>query len=104
MWKTGHLSGGNASYVEQLYDQFLQDPGSVPQEWRTYFENLPQISDSQESDISHLEIQKYFKETKDDSKDFIDLMRETTTNRNKESSIWIRILLHICATRTKQWK
>ena len=48
MWKTGHLSGGNASYVEQLYDQFLQDPNSVPQEWRTNFENLPKISDSQE--------------------------------------------------------
>ncbi len=62
MWKTGHLSGGNASYVEQLYDQFLQDPNSVPQEWRTNFENLPKISDSQESDISHLEIQKYFKQ------------------------------------------
>ncbi len=62
MWKTGHLSGGNASYVEQIYDQFLQDPGSVPQEWRNYFESLPQISDSRESDISHLEIQKYFKE------------------------------------------
>ncbi len=62
MWKTGHLSGGNASYVEQIYDQFLQDPGSVPQEWRNYFESLPQISDSRESDISHLEIQKFFKE------------------------------------------
>lgn len=62
MWKTGHLSGGNATYVEQLYDQFLQDPGSVPHEWRMYFESLPQISDSKESDISHLEIQKHFKE------------------------------------------
>lgn len=62
MWKTGHVSGGNATYVEQLYDQFLQDPNSVPQEWRSYFENLPQISDSQESDISHLDIQKHFKE------------------------------------------
>src|SRR5690606_34315876 len=61
MWSTGHLSGGNASYVEQLYDQFLQDTGLVPQEWRTFFENLPRISDSNQSDISHLEIQEYFK-------------------------------------------
>jgi len=61
MWSTGHLSGGNASYVEQLYDQFLQDPGLVPQEWRAFFENLPKISDSNQSDISHLEIQEYFK-------------------------------------------
>lgn len=61
MWKSGHLSGGNASYVEQLYDQFLEDPESVPQEWSTYFQNLPQISDSPQSDISHLEVQEYFK-------------------------------------------
>ncbi|MDP1932485.1 MAG: 2-oxoglutarate dehydrogenase E1 component [Gammaproteobacteria bacterium] len=61
MWSTGHLSGGNASYVEQLYDQFLQNPELVPQEWRIFFQNLPKISDSSQSDISHLEIQEYFK-------------------------------------------
>ena len=61
MWSTGHLSGGNANYVEQLYDQFLQNPDSVSPEWKTFFQSLPQVSGSSQSDISHLEIQDYFK-------------------------------------------
>src|SRR5262245_13186957 len=34
------LSGGNAPYVEALYEQFLQDPASVSSEWREYFSRL----------------------------------------------------------------
>jgi 2-oxoglutarate dehydrogenase E1 component len=34
------LSGGNAPYVEALYEQFLQDPQSVEPRWREYFQKL----------------------------------------------------------------
>ena len=34
------LSGGNAPYVEALYEQFLQDPQSVEPAWRDYFQHL----------------------------------------------------------------
>jgi 2-oxoglutarate dehydrogenase E1 component len=34
------LSGGNASYVEALYEQFLTDPQSVDGKWREYFLKL----------------------------------------------------------------
>src|SRR5688572_22100437 len=34
------LSGGNAPYVEALYEQFLQDPQSVDPRWREYFQKL----------------------------------------------------------------
>jgi 2-oxoglutarate dehydrogenase E1 component len=34
------LSGGNAAYIEDLYDQFLHDPSSVEPVWREYFERL----------------------------------------------------------------
>lgn len=61
MWSTGHLSGGNANYVEQLYDQYLQDADSVSQEWQAFFQSLPLVSGSSQPDISHLEIQEYFK-------------------------------------------
>jgi 2-oxoglutarate dehydrogenase E1 component len=36
------LSGGNAPYVEALYEQFLSDPQSVEPAWRDYFLNLQQ--------------------------------------------------------------
>src|SRR5579863_667661 len=32
--------GGNAPYVETLYEQYLEDPSSVPQAWRDYFRAL----------------------------------------------------------------
>ena len=34
------LSGGNAPYVEALYEQFLSDPQSVDAHWREYFQRL----------------------------------------------------------------
>jgi len=34
------LSGGNAPYVEALYEQFLADPQSVEPKWREFFQKL----------------------------------------------------------------
>ena len=34
------LSGGNAPYVEALYEQFLADPQSVDAHWREFFRKL----------------------------------------------------------------
>ena len=34
------LSGGNAPFVEALYEQFLADPQSVDPKWREYFQKL----------------------------------------------------------------
>jgi 2-oxoglutarate dehydrogenase E1 component len=36
------LSGANAPYVEALYEQYLEDPGSVDAEWRRVFDSLPE--------------------------------------------------------------
>ncbi len=41
MWNSGYLSGGNAAYVEELYELYLHDPNAVPEEWRTNFQTLP---------------------------------------------------------------
>ena len=41
MWNSAYLSGGNAAYVEELYELYLHDPNAVPEEWRTYFQKLP---------------------------------------------------------------
>ena len=40
---TSHLSGGNAAYVEDLYEAYLKDPNDVPQQWREYFDRLPRV-------------------------------------------------------------
>ena len=38
---TSALYGGNADYVESLYEQYLADPASVEPHWRGYFAALP---------------------------------------------------------------
>ncbi len=35
-----HLSGGNAAYVEALYEAWLDSPGSVPEHWQRVFSGL----------------------------------------------------------------
>ena len=40
---TSFLSGTNAIFVEQLYEQYLADPNSVDQSWRDYFASLDQF-------------------------------------------------------------
>jgi len=51
MWRTSHVSGGNAHYVEALYEQYLVDPNAVPDEWRNYFDTLPRPEGSPSHDI-----------------------------------------------------
>ena len=34
------LSGGNAAFIEELYEKFREDPASVPGEWSAYFAQL----------------------------------------------------------------
>lgn len=60
MWRTGHISGGNASYVEELYEKYLEDPADIPDQWRSYFDTLPLVDGSQDADISHKTVQNHF--------------------------------------------
>ena len=38
-----YLFGGNAAYVEELYESYLHDPASVADHWRDYFDNVKQV-------------------------------------------------------------
>src|SRR5579885_1656624 len=35
------LFGGNAAFLDALYEQYLRDPASVEEKWRLYFDGLP---------------------------------------------------------------
>ena len=60
MWKSAHLSGGNAAYVEELYELFLHDPNAVSEEWRAYFQKLPTTVGGSASDVSHSTVREQF--------------------------------------------
>ena len=42
-WRSSHIAGGYAAYVEDLYESFLLNPENVSEQWRVYFEQLPQV-------------------------------------------------------------
>jgi len=51
-----YLFGGNAPYVEEMYENYLDNPGSVPDTWRDYFDslqNVPAVDGSNAKDVAH---------------------------------------------------
>ena len=38
--KTSFLQGGNSTFIKELYFQYLQDPTTIPQSWREFFDGL----------------------------------------------------------------
>ena len=61
MRSTGHLSGSNAAYVEELYERYLLDAESVPSEWKQFFHSLAAANDDTAPDVSHATIENEFK-------------------------------------------
>ncbi|MEE8481857.1 MAG: 2-oxoglutarate dehydrogenase E1 component, partial [Acidiferrobacterales bacterium] len=61
-WASSYLAGGNAAYVEELYESYLQDPDSVSVQWRRCFETLPIVNGIDSPDISHTGIREKFRQ------------------------------------------
>ena len=60
-----YLFGGNAPYVEEMYENYLANPGSVPDTWRDYFDalqNVPAVDGSNSKDVPHLPVINAFAE------------------------------------------
>ena len=60
MYSHSHLFGGNAPFIEELYEQYLADPNAVPGEWREYFDKLAMTPGAAERDVAHQPIQESF--------------------------------------------
>ena len=60
-----YLFGGNAPYVEELYEAYLNNPGSVPDNWRAYFDamqHVPAVDGSAKPDVAHAPVIASFAE------------------------------------------
>jgi len=61
-----YLFGGNAPYIEELYESYLNNPSSVSEEWRAYFDNLQVVPAADGNvlsrDIAHAPIVRSFAE------------------------------------------
>src|ERR1700712_447226 len=60
-----YLFGGNAPYVEELYESYLDNPGSVPENWRSYFDamqHVPAADGTTRPDVPHAPVIASFAE------------------------------------------
>jgi len=100
LWRTGHLSGSNADYVEELYDQYLLDPDAIPSEWREYFDALPAGIDQEQVDVSHNAIESHFRELGKVSRFAPVLSNDAVVNSEHESK-QVGVLLLISSYRVR---
>src|SRR5207237_4337339 len=55
-----YLFGGNAPFIEDLYEKYLVNPAAVPEEWREYFDRMQNLPGSSDKDIAHAPIVESF--------------------------------------------
>jgi 2-oxoglutarate dehydrogenase E1 component len=55
-----YLFGGNAPFIEDLYESYLVNPGSVPEEWREYFDKMQVLPGNAVKDVAHAPIIESF--------------------------------------------
>ncbi|QGX38430.1 2-oxoglutarate dehydrogenase E1 component [Permianibacter aggregans] len=58
LFKESYLNGGTAAYIEELYEQFLEDPNSVSDNWQAIFREMRQGA----VDYAHEPVKAYFRE------------------------------------------
>jgi 2-oxoglutarate dehydrogenase E1 component len=55
-----HLFGGNAPFIEDLYESYLVNPASVPEEWRDYFDKMQVLPGNATKDVAHAPVVESF--------------------------------------------
>jgi len=55
-----HLFGGNAPFIEDLYEKYLVHPQSVPEEWRDYFDRMQVLPGATDKDVAHAPVVESF--------------------------------------------
>ncbi|MDZ7747767.1 MAG: hypothetical protein U5K43_02165 [Halofilum sp. (in: g-proteobacteria)] len=60
LWSTSLLDGGNIGYLEEIYESYLRDPASVPDEWRRYFDRLPRVDGVTQPDLPPSQVRSQF--------------------------------------------
>ena len=53
-------NGGNSEYLEILYEDYLENPNSLPSEWKKYFDSIQ----NGQIDVSHKSIKEQFRNKK----------------------------------------
>ncbi|TAK87217.1 MAG: 2-oxoglutarate dehydrogenase E1 component [Betaproteobacteria bacterium] len=59
---SSYLFGGNAPFIEDLYERYLVNPTAVPEEWREYFDRMQVMPGAAVKDVAHAPVVQAFVE------------------------------------------
>ncbi|MBV2192977.1 MAG: 2-oxoglutarate dehydrogenase E1 component [Azonexus sp.] len=79
--------GGNAPFVEELYENYLNDPTSVDAEWRDYFDRLAQMPGYVARDVAHAPVIAAFAELAKDGGFRPSAPASSATEHKKQSAV-----------------
>ncbi|WP_305907161.1 2-oxoglutarate dehydrogenase E1 component [Methylomarinum sp. Ch1-1] len=85
------LYGNNAVYIEDLYEQYLENPDSVPESWR---EKFSKIQDKSKVDIPHSPIVERFEQLAISSPGRLAKLQGFTEESVKKQSAVARLINH----------
>src|SRR2546423_2341978 len=57
-----YLFGGNAPFIEDLYEKYLANPQAVPEEWREYFDRMRVLPGATVKDVARAPVEQSFVE------------------------------------------
>jgi len=81
------LYSGNADFIEDLYENFLQDPTSVSAEWREYFATLQQTVAGPQTERAHSIVRNTFLESARNRTAGVSPAVNTTVDHQKQVSV-----------------
>jgi 2-oxoglutarate dehydrogenase E1 component len=55
-----YLFGGNAPFIEELYEKYLANPQSIPEAWRDYFDRMQNLPGATDKDVAHAPVVESF--------------------------------------------
>lgn len=100
MKSTGHLSGSNAAYVEELYEGFLDDAASVPAQWKDFFQSLSAANGNANPDVSHAKIENDFKALGKTSR-YTPVLSNDAVVHSEHESKQVKVMLLISSYRVR---
>lgn len=104
LWENSALADGNAVYLEQLYDLYLQDKNSVSEKWRDYFDTLLQSTTqtvSVQAEVSHEKVKEQFRHLEQFEKKTKKTQEQNSADEKQVKVLQLinahRFMGHLCA-------
>ncbi|HEY6863565.1 MAG TPA: 2-oxoglutarate dehydrogenase E1 component, partial [Burkholderiales bacterium] len=99
-----YIFGANAPFIEGLYESYLDNPQSVPEQWREHFDKLqllPGAGDGRGRDVAHAPIVESFAQRAKQNK--LRAAESPTELSVERKQVYVLLLIAAYRTRGSRW-